>query len=251
MKIKKLLFSAAAIILLISTLSGCSVFLEKEITKAEHIDIASISSVEEFNALITPFVDLSLYDATEEPEEQGIVYDLKEEYRKQKSYNFTHSLSFSDGTGFTLPVTIGELKKQGWNVVSEPTIYIENSQGNRLDLKFEPSSTEGNIDEYIVNGYDLKIKPTDTSQKDQYIIYEKLTEKSDFLEIIEHLGAPVTIIFDIDNMDNKKVVIVDLLYLDNDNYDNMTHFTISRDKELFESNYSLDHNYTSISVRDE
>ena len=265
MKTRKLLLSAIAITLVMSTLSGCSFFAvkkvlnksdevfnegitqteetedindkgflglfdktEEETTRREYVEIDTIDSVEEFKDLVSPLIDLSAYDVIEYSE--GAQYSMKEELKNQTSYNFKHTVSMGDGTEFTLPTTVGELKSQGWFVSED---YIEtdgyicmiNKENDELKIYIDSSTVGGNIDEYGVNGY--AINAYENNRNIEYTVYDKLTEESDFIEIIEHLGAPTIIRFGITDTENSKTKSVELYYLENGSHNKMTKFTIS------------------------
>lgn len=258
MKTRKLLLSAIAITLVMSTLSGCSFFAvkkvlnksdevfnegitqteetedindkgflglfdktEEETTRREYVEIDTIDSVEEFKDLVSPLIDLSAYDISEvmEGDSIGVSYTMKEDLIKQTSYNFKNNISLGDGTEIVLPTTVGELKEQGWSVSEDNiftgNVYMTNSDGNEIQLFLDSSTNYGNVDEYIINGYN--INTYENNRNIEYTVYDKLTEESDFIEIIEHFGAPTIIRFAIldDGYDEAKTI--ELFYIEGEN----------------------------------
>lgn len=284
MKIKKLLLSIIAILLVVSTLSGCSVslvkkvlqenkadepsseditdikddgdffeFFEEETTQREYVDINSITSVSQFKSLFEPLVDLYMYDVTEDYEGDsiGIQYTLKEEYVGQIPYKFTNDIVLGDGTKFTLPAKLGELISQGWSnkydyAADDNSLHMKNSYGNEIDVYLK--ATEGSdvdINNRVVAGY--YINAYENNKNIEYTVCDKLTKNSDFIEIIEYLGAPSIASYGIVDDANGKVVSITLYYFKDETMNNMANFVITCGQKNYGGDIE-DWNGTQLSV---
>ncbi|MBQ3044811.1 MAG: hypothetical protein IJD49_02545 [Clostridia bacterium] len=273
MKIKKLLFATVTIILVMSILSGCSIFeikktsndanevfeeeiirdeeteyikddndlfnlFEEETTEREYVDIKAINSIEEFKILISSLIDISLYNITEE--DNSIMYVMKDEYLSKNSFHSNDIISLNGGTEFTFPIKVKNFKENDWTITfdysSEGKIYMEDSQGNEVAFYLSSPAEEGmNIDECDISGCRLY---TFDENNVKFKVYGSITEKSDFAEIIECIGAPyiikfgiVTDKYGIVDSEHGTIKSVDLLYTDHENNNNSTQFVISCGKK--------------------
>lgn len=158
MKAKKILMSVISMILVVSTLSGCSALLfrnksenaatvradeltvydeyeseyvfeeetfEEATVKNEpsHTQIY-ITSKEDFIAKIKTLIDISLYE--ENDYESTYSYTMKFDIQQKTEYDFDYGIELGDGTKFALPVPVKTLGNQGWTLNQNPEVKPDN-----------------------------------------------------------------------------------------------------------------------------
>ena len=217
MKKIKLLSLALAVIMLLSAFAGCGnkdtdkSDSSKDNSQSETNDNNSetnnnssdstnkkITSKEEFVGEMGELLDLSLYselDETITSLSQTYTYNL--DHKNKTDYNLDYTISFNDGSGFTLPITFSELEKKGWSIDpfygpdnDIPTngvtgCKIIHSSGKVLGVSvYNPTNKTIKLKECTVTGVDTGSSGVD------FTVCGALSTSSTTENIINKLGNP-------------------------------------------------------------
>lgn len=172
-----------------------------------------ITSKEAFISKVETLVDTSLYsESLEDDDDDSLqkfqIYSYELKWENEKEYDLDYSIKLSDGTNFTLPVTVAELEKQGWTLSAYDAdrnlsagymtwANLKNTSGKELyvgicNLSEETIQLkEGTVN--LVSADQYSSNDNFSKRLDEavdFTVCGSLTNSSTLEDIVKRLGAP-------------------------------------------------------------
>lgn len=255
MKHIKILLALTSIVLALAMLSGCVINTGKDAEKENDVEKeqASVTEVvnaeiennvpenetvanpvvdssnngnaivskETFISVIGSLVDLSLYGDLSAGDYSGYsIYSYTLKSENKVTYNLDYKVTLGDGTTFTMPIDVADLKDMGWSLKysSDQTIrpgykteaWIENADGQAIYAEiYNDGTIEKSLENCTVIGVQMNQYSTDTISPHEtapgFTVCGNITEDSGIADIINKLGTPTSIVCSIHYDDNNRV----------------------------------------------
>lgn len=227
---KRLIALAMTLVLLLSVLSACGNAPEAPVTNDTPVvepdtpsndanDVPdespassqtnSITSKEAFIETVESLVDVSLYDWSSSESDSSSNYSYYIKSENETNYDLDYSITLSDGSTFTLPISFAEMKELGWTLQESSQSdaqmdpgymswgYCENTSGQELYISaYNPGEEIISFGECSVCEVEFSLFDTFENPPEPYentpgfTICGSITQDSTLEDIISVLGAP-------------------------------------------------------------